>query len=250
MTTGQVVAAELNALPRRMGSTAGLLLYLLVLAAFGVLVPMRWGFEFLNPLVLAAYGSMAALFAAPVSAESFFAAREAAAPSTFRAVVLGKAIFIAGWGWVSAMLVLAAGLTTLNIVNRRGGDLLPETLFLVSLALFSASAAAFVTSAGAALAAGAKSAASAKRALRTAFLMVLLLFVLLLRQAPEEWRYRLIQQFSAERFPWFALIASLHLWFFAALLLRVAHSRLADALRDREHPLGLAGDPPPEARIM
>jgi hypothetical protein len=242
VTTGDVLAAELRHLPRRMGSTAGFLLYLMVLAAFGVLVPMRWGFEFLNPMVLAAYASMSALFVAPVAADSFFSIRELRGqPShNYRALVLGRAIFIAAWGWLSAALVLATGLATLNIANRRGGVLLPPALFLASLALFSASASAFVTSLGAAVATGAKSAARAKRGLRTGFLLLLLLFLLTLRQAPEEWRYRLIQQLSAERFPWFALIASLHMWFFAALMLRIAHGKVVETLRDRAHPLGLA----------
>jgi len=237
MTASQVAGTELRRLPRMIGSAAGILLYLLVLGAFGLMVPARWGFEFLNPMVLAAYGAMAGLFASPVSVEACFGVRDFPHPA--RTALIGKIAFVAAYGWVSATLILIVGLITVNIRNWHGQPLLPPAIFLASLFAFSLSIAVFVTSMGAALAVRAPSTRSAKRIMRTAFLVFLLFLVMFVRYAPDEWRFRMTMQLSQERFPLFVLLTGLHLWFFAIMLTRAALGRVDEVLARTERPLGL-----------
>jgi len=233
MNVREVLWYELTQLPNRMGGWRGIVFYLLVAGGLGVWVPGRWGFEFLNPTVLIAYACFSMLFAGPVAAETFAGIVEMRLrePVTQRAVLLGKFLASAGYGWISAMLMLGAGLVTVNVNNWHGSPLLPQTPFLLSVVGLSLCLAAFTGGLAAAIAVRTTSAV-AKRLLRLVFLVLLLLMAAALRFGPETWRMGALRQLSSDRFPTFALIAGTHLVFLGAVLLRVALGRVAAAAKD------------------
>ena len=70
------------------------LVILIVVIAFGILVPIYKGFGFLDPRIIAAYACLALLFVAPASAE--LAARTEKAPGSG---ILGRIGIIVAWGW-------------------------------------------------------------------------------------------------------------------------------------------------------
>ena len=67
------------------------LVILLVVIAFGILVPIYKGFGFLDPRILAAYACLALLFVAPASAEL--------AAARLQCGLLGRIAIIVAWGW-------------------------------------------------------------------------------------------------------------------------------------------------------
>jgi len=235
-----VLGDEIRALPLRMGGVSGLLLFAFIVVAFGIYVPWRWGFEFLNPMVLIAYAGVAMLFTGPVAAESFAAIHHLAAdrPEVRRDALWAKLLCSAAYGAGATTLLLAAGLATVHTGNWRGGPLLPEEAFLASLLLFTWSIALAVASLAARIGVVC-SALSTKRILRSGFLLLVLLALMGLRHGPEEWRTRLALELTAERFPRLALIVCLHLLFVSALLVRSAAGRLEEIARGTDSPLGL-----------
>ena len=139
------------------------LVILLVVIAFGILVPIYKGFAFLDPRILLAYACLALLFVAPASAEL------AAADSVG---LLGRIAIIIAWGWGVTVLILATALVTLNVMIRRGGFIAPPLQFLAAILVFSLSSSIAVAMLGAILARR-FSAAQVKTILRTAFLVIL-----------------------------------------------------------------------------
>jgi hypothetical protein len=140
------------------------LVILLVVIAFGILVPIYKGFAFLDPRILLAYACLALLFVAPASAEL---------AATNSAGLLGRIAIIIAWGWGVTVLILATALVTLNVMTRGGGFIAPPLLFLAAILVFSLSSSIAVAMLGAILARR-FSAAQVKTILRTAFLVILL----------------------------------------------------------------------------
>jgi hypothetical protein len=173
------------------------LVILVVVAAFGILVPLYKGIGFMDPRILAAYACLALLFVAPASAESAAAQGRVAPPST----VFPKIALIVAWGWGMSLLILASAMVTLNLTARgpvREGLLLPPWNFLSSLLTFSLAASIAIAALGALLARR-FSAAAVKTILRTGFLVILLLLVFGSRVLPESVQLQILDQFSSRR---------------------------------------------------
>ena len=169
------------------------LVILMVVVAFGILVPFYKGFGFLDPRIIAAYGLLAPLFVAPASAE--LAATHGKAPASG---ILGKIALVVAWGWGITVVILGTAIVTLNIVNRRGGLLAPPTQFIGAVLVFSLSASIAIAMLGAVLARR-FSAAGVKNILRTGFLVILLALVFGSRVLPEGVALAISDRFNTRR---------------------------------------------------
>jgi hypothetical protein len=165
------------------------LVILLVVIAFGILVPIYKGFAFLDPRILSAYACLALLFVAPASAEL---------AATNSAGLLGRIAIIIAWGWGVTVLILATALVTLNVMTRGGGFIAPPLLFLAAILVFSLSSSIAVAMLGAILARR-FSAAQVKTILRTAFLIILLGLAFGSRFLPENVTLAIGDRFNTRR---------------------------------------------------
>jgi hypothetical protein len=165
------------------------LVILLVVIAFGILVPIYKGFAFLDPRILSAYACLALLFVAPASAEL---------AATNSAGLLGRIAIIIAWGWGVTVLILATALVTLNVMTRGGGFIAPPLLFLAAILVFSLSSSIAVAMLGAILARR-FSAAQVKTILRTAFLVILLGLAFGSRFLPENVTLAIGDRFNTRR---------------------------------------------------
>jgi hypothetical protein len=165
------------------------LVILLVVIAFGILVPIYKGFAFLDPRILLAYACLALLFVAPASAEL---------AATNSAGLLGRIAIIIAWGWGVTVLILATALVTLNVMTRGGGFIAPPLLFLAAILVFSLSSSIAVAMLGAILARR-FSAAQVKTILRTAFLVILLGLAFGSRFLPENVTLAIGDRFNTRR---------------------------------------------------
>ncbi len=162
---------------------------LIVVVAFGILVPIYKGFGFLDARIIAAYACLALLFVAPASAEA--AAANASG-------LLAKIAILVAWGWGITVLILATAIVTLNVMNRPGEFIAPPANFLASVLVFSLSASVAVAMLGAVLARR-FSATAVKNILRTAFLIVLLALAFGARFLPESVTLTILDRFSTRR---------------------------------------------------
>jgi hypothetical protein len=96
------------------------LLHLALIVIFGVVLPERKGIGFLDPVMISAYACMGVIFAAPAAAERFSKSRPQSLNEAF-----GRAGQAAGYGEGMALLLLAAGVVTVNL-NKSGQVWLPE----------------------------------------------------------------------------------------------------------------------------
>jgi hypothetical protein len=165
------------------------LVILLVVIAFGILVPIYKGFGFLDARIIAAYACLAVLFVAPASAE-LAAVKSGGLP--------GRIAIIVAWGWGVTLLILGTAIVTLNLVNRRGGFITPPLEFLAAILIFSLSASIAVAILGAVLTRR-FSASGAKTILRTAFLAILLGLVFGSRFLPESVTLSIFDRLSSRR---------------------------------------------------
>jgi hypothetical protein len=170
------------------------LVILMVVIAFGILVPIYKGFGFLDARILAAYACLSLLFVAPASAEGAAAGTRA---------LLARIAIIVAWGWGMTVLILGTAIVTLNIVgpgadNRRAGFIAPPVQFLAAILIFSLTASIAIAMLGSILARR-FSAKGAKNILRTAFLAILLALAFGSRLLPENITLAIFDQLSTRR---------------------------------------------------
>jgi len=140
-----------------------LLLILAIVGAFGVLVPMYKGPDFLDPRLIVAYACLSAVIAAPIVTDVFAQqAEDNPLPSLLRVWL---------YSWAFAAFLLATALFTVNVENWRGRVVLPRTSFLVAAESLGLTVSAAVVGLGALLASR-FSAANVKAGFRALFLIV------------------------------------------------------------------------------
>ena len=155
------------------------ILHLVLIAIFGVFLPLRKGVGFLEPIMITAYACLGVLFAAPAAASAFSKGR----PQTMReaGVRAAKAV---GYGEGLALVMLIAGVVSVSVAQGRALypelDVLGEGVLLglaasTALALFSG----WMTLRF--------SAAWARVGMRLVFMGLLILFVLQGSRLPEIW---------------------------------------------------------------
>src|SRR5271169_5599788 len=89
----------------------GLVVYLLLLAAFGVLVPWQKGLEFLDPVILIAYSCLGGVFAGPAAVQMF-----AEVPRSVRTAIERVAAATV-WGEVIVLILVAMGMATVRLTH-------------------------------------------------------------------------------------------------------------------------------------
>src|SRR5260370_8781556 len=94
---------------------------ILIVVAFGVLVPWYKGFAILDPRMIVAYACLAVLFVAPASAESAAACQQDEAPAS----VLRRIAVVVAYGWAVTLRILLTAFVTLNLTNWRGPPIPP-----------------------------------------------------------------------------------------------------------------------------
>jgi hypothetical protein len=213
------------------------LVILLVVTAFGILVPVYKGFGFLDPRIIAAYACLALLFVAPASAE-LAATHGTNAPP---AAILQRIVLIVAWGWGITVLILLTAIVTLNLAARNGGVLAPPSGFLAAILTFSLSASVAIAVLGAVLARR-FSAVGVKNILRIGFLAILLALIFGSRVLPERVQLEIADRFSTRR-------ALAHLaWESSAVFALIAAVLLIPLLRVGRTP-GSVADPPVGGQI-
>jgi hypothetical protein len=156
--------------------------HILIVVAFGILVPWYKGFAILDPRMILAYACLAVLFVAPASAESAAARRQDDARAA-----LGRIAVVVAYGWGMTLLILLTAFVTLNLTNWRGAVITPPVMLCSAAFLFSLTASILVAALSAVLARR-FTAASVKTILRLGFLLVLLAFAFSSRFLPEQWQ--------------------------------------------------------------
>ena len=159
--------------------TRPILTVVLIVAVFGILVPYYKRYDFLDPVLLAAYFCLPLVLVAPMAADALAGSGESMRNTVQR--VLG----VAAYGWGLGVVVIAAGLMTVNAITWHGRLLIPGLTFLGAGAFCSAAAALAVATASGGLARR-FSARTAKTVLRLLFLVVLVAIVLVVRGASPE----------------------------------------------------------------
>jgi hypothetical protein len=142
-----------------------LLLILAIVGAFGVLVPIYKGYDFLDRRLIVAYACLSAVIAAPMATDTFAQQAEDNPLSSLLRAWL--------YSWAFATGLLAIALFTVNVANWRGRVILPGTSFLVAAECLCLTVAAAVVWLGALLA-GRYSATNVRAGFRALFLIVVL----------------------------------------------------------------------------
>ena len=102
---------ESKVLRGRLASSGGparaILVHIAVVGVFGVLLPLWLGFQFLDPVTIAAYACLGVMFSAPAAAQAFATARP-------RSVIemLARIAVTVLYGEIMAIAILAAGFIT------------------------------------------------------------------------------------------------------------------------------------------
>ena len=153
------------------------LLHLALIAIFGVLLPLRKGISFLDPVMISAYACLGMLFAAPAAAVAFSKGR----PQTMQEAFWRTAKAV-GYGEGLALVIFVAGVATVSISGRRLS--LPELDVLAGAGLMG-----LFGSIALALLAGWMtlrfSAGAARYGMRAIFLGLLLLFLFQAQRLPD-----------------------------------------------------------------
>ena len=95
------------------------ILHLILIAIFGVFIPLRKGLGFLEPIMITAYACLGVLFAAPAAANAFSKGR----PQSMREALVRSAKAV-GYGEGLALVMLTVGVITVSVANGRA--LYPE----------------------------------------------------------------------------------------------------------------------------
>ncbi len=124
---GSLLTAELHRMLERIGlhpfRLKPALVHLLLVAAFGVLLPYAKGVEFMDPALPTIYACLGAFFAAPAAVQLL---RDGSAVSRYAvARVLAAAIY----GEVFTLLLTACGFATVLLTSRTAYLFLPDPFY-------------------------------------------------------------------------------------------------------------------------
>lgn len=198
-----------------------------VLLAFGILLPRRYGFDFLDIRLILAYSFIPMLFVGPAVT---LAMREGqpARESTFELCAHVAAVIL--YGWIIGLAMMAMGLATINYVYHPPELLLPAPGVLPAYFAFSFAAVSCVATLAAYIAL-LFSPGAALNTLRFGFVALLAFFYVGVAWLPLAWQVSLARAFAEEGFLETAMVTSVALLLFAGGLL--------GAMRSRGGPVGL-----------
>jgi hypothetical protein len=191
------------------------------LLGFGVLLPRKYGFDFLDIRLVLAYAFIPMLFVAP-AITSAMRAGQPARQSTNELYAHVGAIVV--YGWIIGLVVMAMGLATVNAIYHPPEVLLPSPGVLQAYVVFSFAAVGFVAAFGAYIALLFTPTASLNT-LRVGFVVLLLFFYGGANLLPLSWQVSLASAATSDGFMRSALLCSLCLLAFAGGLLGAMRSR-------------------------
>jgi len=191
------------------------------LLAFGVLLPRKYGFDFLDIRLVLAYAFIPMLFVAPAVTSAMRPGQPAReSPGELYAHVCAIVLY----GWIIGLVVMAMGLATVNVIYHPPEVLLPSPGVLPAYVLFSFAAVGFVAALGAYIALLFSPRASLNT-LRVGFLVLLLFFYGGTSFLPPSWQVSMATAFTTDGFMRSALLGSACLLVFAAGLLGAMRAR-------------------------
>ncbi len=235
-----VMWKEWKELLRQRGSLrGGMWSLLIVVAVFGVFLPLQTGRAWVeSPLGLIYWAWVPLFMVSGVIADSFAGERERHTLETLlasrlsdRAILLGKVGAAVGYGWGLAMTAMLVGLVTVNLAHGRGELLLyPATVFggIVGLSLL---AAGLVAGAGVLISLRAATVRQAAQTMSIAIMLLLFVPVFGAQALPTEWKVRLAQAVMEADVERIVLVAAavlivLDLGLLAAAMARFQRARL------------------------
>ncbi len=192
-----------------------------MLIAFGVIIPRRWGFDFLDIRLILAYAFIPMLFVAPAMTSAM---REGQPARRSTVELYAHVAAIVLYGWVIGLAVMALGLLTVNLIYRPPQVLMPSAGVLPAYVIFSFAAVLFVASFGAYIAL-LFTPRAALNTLRLGFLVLLGFCYIGVNWLPLSWQVGLAGAFVTDGFMRSAILASACLLVFAGGLLGAMRSR-------------------------
>ncbi len=191
------------------------------LLAFGILIPRKYGMDFLDIRLVLAYAFIPMLFVAPAVTSAMRAGQPARGPvvelyAQIAAIVL--------YGWVIGLVVMGMGLVTVNLVYRPPEVLLPSPGVLPAYVLFCFSAVGLVAALGAYIAL-LFSPLISLNTLRFGFFVLLLFFYGGASWLPPSWQVSMATVLTEDGFPKAAMLGSACLLVFAGGLLGAMRAR-------------------------
>lgn len=169
--------------------TKTILINLAVILAFGILIPWRKGYDFLDAFMILCYALLSLVFVAPAMAD-FMTARPDSAKHLFSAIA--RAVI---YSWGISVVILGLGIATVNLTRRHFVILYPPPKLLFAALLLGLVACVFVAAASAFITL-LFSANAAKVVMRFGFLALLALLLFGPRFLPAQWQYWLAQQMT------------------------------------------------------
>jgi len=172
-----------------------------VIVAFGILIPWRKGYDFLDALLIVCYVLLSLLFVAPAIAD-FMTARPDSVNHLFTAISQAVA-----YSWGISIAIIALGIATVNLTMRHLRLLYPQPK-LLGAALFLGLVACVFVAAASALLTLLFSASVAKGAMRIGFLLLLALILFGPRFLPLTWQAWIARQMTTAGIVRFSSVAS------------------------------------------
>ena len=198
-----------------------------MLVAFGIIIPRRWGIDFLDLRLILAYAFIPMLFVAPAVTSAMREGQPARASTVELFACVGAIVL---YGWLVGLTVMALGLGTVNYIYKPPEMLLPTAGALPAYVLFSFAAVLFVAALGAYIAL-LFTPRSALNVLRIGFLALLAFCYIGVNWLPLSWQVSMSGTFTEQGFMRPALVSSVCLLLFASGLLGAM--RLAGIRRSR-----------------
>jgi len=218
------------------GGVAGLLV---LLAVFGIFMPLQTGRAWVeSPAVLIYWAWMPLFFVSGVVADSFAGERERHTLETLlasrlsdRAILLGKIGAAVGYGWGLMLASLLLGVVTVNIAHGQGKFLFYPAGTALAIFILGLLAACLAASAGVLISLRAPTARQAQQTLSIAIMLLLFVPIFGIQALPVEWKAYLVRMMLAADLTRVVLIVmtillTLDTGLFAAAMARFQRARL------------------------
>ncbi len=224
---------------QRTGLRGGMAGLLVLLAVFGIFMPLQTGRAWVeSPAVLIYWAWMPLFFVSGVVADSFAGERERHTLETLlasrlsdRAILLGKIGAAVGYGWGLMLASLLLGVVTVNIAHGQGKFLFYPAGTALAIFILGLLAACLAASAGVLISLRAPTARQAQQTLSIAIMLLLFVPIFGIQALPVEWKAYLVRMMLAADLTRVVLIVmtillTLDTGLFAAAMARFQRARL------------------------
>ncbi len=206
---------------------------LLMLAVFGIFIPLQTGPDWIESPAIMLYWAWVPLFlAAGVTADAIAGERERRTLETLlasrlsdMAILLGKILAAIAYGWGFSVLALVASTVTVNVANWNGSLRLYPASTLVGGLVISLLASALAAIAGTLVSLRSATVRQAAQTTSIAIMLVLFIPMFGLQALPDPYKQRLIALINITNVTQAVLAASLVLLVLDVALLGIARAR-------------------------